>query len=578
MAILAQIDNLTKTFGDRTIVRNISFGINQGDKIGIIAKNGTGKSTLMRIIAGKDIADSGTITLRNDTTIAYLPQTPEFDNPDLTAAQLLDPHTNPIAGALRIDFNTPIRLLSGGQRKRIAIAQTLAQEPQLLLLDEPTNHLDIDAIEALEKYLQRANTTLLMVTHDRYFLDRVCSKIIEIDLNNIYAYDGNYDNYLRRRAERINALTTATERARNLLRREQQWMSRQPQARAGKAQYRIDQYYQLKQQASQNYTENTLNLTPQANTYIGKKIFEARHISKAFGERTILHDFNYDFARGEKIGIIGPNGAGKTTFVKMLLGLTPQDSGEWNIGETVRFGYYSQEGFNPDKDKRIIDVIRDIADNIKYPDRQISATQLLKQFLFDTPDQQKRVSTLSGGELARLHLATVLIGQPNFLILDEPTNDLDIVTLGILEEYLAGYSGCAIIISHDRYFLDNIIDHLFVLKGDGSLKDFPGTYTQYRESLANAKPAGDDQPKAVNVKPKTDRIRRTYKQRLEYEALTVEIEQLTAQRRHLEEIFAGTTPNDTGSDIPTLSQQYDQIVSQLDEKELRWLELSEIPE
>lgn len=578
MAILAQIDNLTKTYGDRTIVRNITFGINQGDKIGIIAKNGTGKSTLMRIIAGKDSADSGTITLRNDTSIAYLPQTPEFDNPDLTAAQLLDPHTNPIAGALRIDYNTPIRLLSGGQRKRIAIAQTLAHQPQLLLLDEPTNHLDIDAIEALEKYLQRANTTLLMVTHDRYFLDRVCSKIIEIDLNNIYTYDGNYDNYLRRRAERINALTTATERARNLLRREQQWMSRQPQARAGKAQYRIDQYYQLKQQASQNYTENTLNLTPQANTYIGKKIFEARHISKAFGERTILHDFNYDFARGEKIGIIGPNGAGKTTFVKMLLGLTPQDSGEWNVGETVRFGYYSQEGFNPDKNKRIIDVIRDIADNIKYPDRQISATQLLKQFLFDTPDQQKRVSTLSGGELARLHLATVLIGQPNFLILDEPTNDLDIVTLGILEEYLAGYSGCAIIISHDRYFLDNIIDHLFVLKGDGTLQDYPGTYTQYRESLANAKPAGDDQPKAVNVKPKTDRIRRTYKQRLEYETLTVEIEQLTAQRRHLEEIFAGTAPNDTDSDIPTLSQQYDRIVSQLDEKELRWLELSEIPE
>lgn len=578
MAILAQIYNLTKTYGDRTIVRNITFGINQGDKIGIIAKNGTGKSTLMRIIAGKDSADSGTITLRNDTTIAYLPQTPEFDNPDLTAAQLLDPHTNPIAGALRIDYNTPIRLLSGGQRKRIAIAQTLAHQPQLLLLDEPTNHLDIDAIEALEKYLQRANTTLLMVTHDRYFLDRVCSKIIEIDLNNIYTYDGNYDNYLRRRAERINALTTATERARNLLRREQQWMSRQPQARAGKAQYRIDQYYQLKQQASQNYTESTLNLTSQANTYIGKKIFEARHISKAFGERTILHDFNYDFARGEKIGIIGPNGAGKTTFVKMLLGLTPQDSGEWNVGETVRFGYYSQEGFNPDKNKRIIDVIRDIADNIKYPDRQISATQLLKQFLFDTPDQQKHVSTLSGGELARLHLATVLIGQPNFLILDEPTNDLDIVTLGILEEYLANYSGCAIIISHDRYFLDNIIDHLFVLKGDGTLQDYPGTYTQYRESLANVKPAGDDQPKAVNVKPKTDRIRRTYKQRLEYETLTVEIEQLTAQRRHLEEIFAGTAPNDTDFDIPTLSQQYDRIVSQLDEKELRWLELSEIPE
>lgn len=456
------------------------------------------------------------------------------------------------------------------------MARAIATEPQLLILDEPTNHLDITAIEWLEAYLAKARMTLLMVTHDRYFLDRVCSKIIEIDRTHIYTYDGNYDYFLRRRAERISAMSAELDRVNNLLRKEQDWMSRQPQARAGKARYRIEQFYDLKERSRINITERNVDLGNASKVYIGSKIFEARHISKAFGDHVIVRDFSYDFARGEKVGIIGANGIGKSTFVKMLLGLVPQDSGEWNIGETVRFGYYSQDGFVPTPGKRVIDVITDIADDIEYEGARLNASQLLKRFLFDVPAQQKYVETLSGGELCRLHLASVLMRQPNFLILDEPTNDLDIVTLGILEEYLTKFNGCAIIISHDRYFLDNIVDHIFVLEGDGIIRNFPGNYSDYRTWKAEqASQAPTQRVKTQNVKIKTpQRRRRSFKEQREFEALSAEIDALSAERASLEAAFAGNSTPD--ADIAAMSARYSQVKDLLDEKEMRWLELSEI--
>lgn len=587
MAILAQIDNITKSYGDRMLLDSISFGINEGDKIGLIAKNGTGKTTLLRIIAGKEEADSGTIVFRNDLRLAILEQNPVFADDSVTAAnaapelgnEASETHSRYIrllSGLGVNDTSVPLAKMSGGQRKRVAMARAIATEPQLLILDEPTNHLDITAVEWLEAYLAKARMTLLMVTHDRYFLDRVCSKIIEIDRTHIYTYDGNYDYFLRRRAERISAMSAELDRVNNLLRKEQDWMSRQPQARAGKARYRIEQFYDLKERSRINITERNVDLGNASKVYIGSKIFEARHISKAFGDHVIVRDFSYDFARGEKVGIIGANGIGKSTFVKMLLGLVPQDSGEWNIGETVRFGYYSQDGFVPTPGKRVIDVITDIADDIEYEGARLNASQLLKRFLFDVPAQQKYVETLSGGELCRLHLASVLMRQPNFLILDEPTNDLDIVTLGILEEYLTKFNGCTIIISHDRYFLDNIVDHIFVLEGDGIIRDFPGNYSDYRTWKAEqASQAPTQRVKTQNVKIKTpQRRRRSFKEQREFEALTAEINALSAERASLEAAFAGNSTPD--ADIAAMSARYSQVKDLLDEKEMRWLELSEI--
>ncbi len=522
MASYLQIEDLTKSYGDRMLFDGVTFGVEEGDKIGIVAKNGTGKSTLLSIIAGREDADSGRVVWRNGLRVGYLEQKPDFDgNPTVAEAALQS--DDPVAAivrdyegaiasgdAVRIealahemdaasawdyqdrlhrlltrlnlpDLTARVQTLSGGQRKRVALASVLMREPDLIILDEPTNHLDIEVIEWIENYLKRSRVTILMVTHDRYFLDRVCNRIIEIDNRQIYSYDGNYDYYLRRRAERIEAMTAELAKVRNTLRREQEWMSRQPQARAGKAKFRIDSFYELKdRQRNGIRPEKDVDLDVKAS-YIGSKIFEAEHISKSFGEKVILRDFSYTFARYEKVGLIGANGVGKSTFIKLLQGLLPVDSGQWNVGETVRFGYYSQDGINFNREKKVIDAITEIAEEVDTGDYKLSPMQFLNRFLFSPADQQKYIHTLSGGELCRLHLATVLMRQPNFLILDEPTNDLDIVTLGILEEYLTEFKGCLIVISHDRYFLDNIAEHLFVMEGNGVVKDFPGTYSEYAE-------------------------------------------------------------------------------------------------
>ena len=589
-----QIENLTKSFGDRLLFGDVTFGINEGDKIGIVAKNGTGKSTLLGIIAGDIAADSGNITARNGLRIGYLPQTPAFEagetalqrclrveNPDSHLESALDREN----AARRLlcqlgiaEADSVVDTMSGGQRKRVALACAILQKPDMMILDEPTHHLDVDVIEWLEGYLRRQRMTLLMVTHDRYFLDRVCSKIIEIDNCSTFVYEGNYDYYLRRRAERIEALSAERERARNTLRREQEWMSRQPQARAGKAKYRIDQYYDLRERARRPIGDSgNINLAANTASYIGSKIFEAVDVCKRYADKVILDHFSYTFARHEKIGIIGPNGVGKSTFVKMLQGLVAPDSGAWNVGETVRFGYYSQEGIAFDESKRVIDAVSELADDIVLDDgRHITPMQYLTRFLFSVPDQQKYIAKLSGGERCRLHLAVTLMRRPNFLILDEPTNDLDIITLGILEEYLASFGGCAIIISHDRYFLDNIADHLFVMEGNGVVRDFPGTYSEWRE-FKNAEAAA---AAAATAKPKTqernraERPRRlSFKERREMEQLSADIEALSAERAALEEIFNSGTQI---ADIADKAQRYEQVKEALDEKEMRWLELSEI--
>lgn len=585
MALISylQIENLTKSFGDRLLFGDVTFGINEGDKIGIIAKNGSGKTTMLRIIAGKESPDSGSIIARNGLRIVLLEQVPEFDHgcTPLTAAPELDSDSERHSLYVRLlsqlgvnDTSADIEHISGGQRKRVALARALASEPDLIILDEPTNHLDIDAIEWLEGYLKRSRVTLLMVTHDRYFLDRVCNRIIEIDRETIFTYDGNFDYYLRRRREHIEAMASELAKVKNTLRREQEWMSRQPQARAGKARYRINQFYDLKDRSRVNLGEKNVNLQQQNDTYIGNKIFHARNIKKRFGDKIILKDFSYDFARFEKVGIVGANGVGKSTFVKMLMGFEPQDSGDWNIGETVRFGHYSQEGIKFLPGKKVIDAVSDLAEDIEYNSGRLTPMQYLNHFLFDAKDQQKYIETLSGGELRRLNLAVVLMRQPNFLILDEPTNDLDIVTLGILEDYLVNYKGCAIIISHDRYFLDNIVDHLFVMEGDGEVRDFPGNYSDWRQYCSekvkisvsatptDAKPA---QRTTMERKP-----RLTFKERKEYEALTTEIDELSAEKNSLEESFSKGE-----GDIAALSLRYNEVKNRLDEAELRWLELSE---
>lgn len=546
MALISylQIENLTKSFGDRLLFGDVTFGINEGDKIGIIAKNGSGKTTMLRIIAGKESPDSGSIIARNGLRIVLLEQVPEFDHgcTPLTAAPELDSDSERHSLYVRLlsqlgvnDTSADIEHISGGQRKRVALARALASEPDLIILDEPTNHLDIDAIEWLEGYLKRSRVTMLMVTHDRYFLDRVCNRIIEIDRETIFTYDGNFDYYLRRRRERIEAMASELAKVKNTLRREQEWMSRQPQARAGKARYRINQFYDLKDRSRVNLGEKNVNLQQQNDTYIGNKIFHARNIKKRFGDKIILKDFSYDFARFEKVGIVGANGVGKSTFVKMLMGLEPQDSGDWNIGETVRFGHYSQEGIKFPPGKKVIDAVSDLAEYIEYNSGRLTPMQYLNHFLFDAKDQQKYIETLSGGELRRLNLAVVLMRQPNFLILDEPTNDLDIVTLGILEDYLVNYKGCAIIISHDRYFLDNIVDHLFVMEGDGEVRDFPGNYSDWRQYCSEkAKISVSATPTDAKPAQRTTMERKprlTFKERKEYEALTTEIDELSAEKK-----------------------------------------------
>ncbi len=598
---------------------DVTFGVNEGDKIGVIAKNGTGKSTMLRIIAGMEDADSGSVVFRNGLRVGFLEQLPPLD-PDLTVLEACmseDHHITSVisdyeralasgdsaalddairsmdsAGAwdyedrlrqlltqLKItDMTQRVSSLSGGQRKRVALARVILENPELLILDEPTNHLDIEIIEWLEGYLKRSKVALLMVTHDRYFLDRVCNKIIEIDRQQIYTYDGNFDYYLRRRRERIESMEAELAKVRNTLRREQEWMSRQPQARAGKAKYRIDSFYDLKERSRMQLGEKNVNLEVKSS-YIGSKIFEARGISKRFGEKVILDGFTYTFARYEKLGIIGHNGAGKSTFIKLLQGLLPSDSGEWNVGETVRFGYYSQDGLQLDQSKKVIDVITDIAEDVVLDgERHYSPMQFLQKFLFSPADQQKYVATLSGGERCRLHLAAVLMRSPNFLILDEPTNDLDIVTLGILEEYLSSFKGCVIVISHDRYFLDNIVDHLFVMEGDGVIKDFPGNYSDYRawrsEREAEQNKEMQQKPARSNQqRPRTEcPAKMTFKEKREFEQLTSEIEALNQEKAELDSLF---NSGDVIDDISVKSARYDEICGLIDEKEMRWLELSE---
>lgn len=590
-----QVEDLTKSYGDRMLFDSITFGVNEGDKIGVIAKNGTGKSTLLRLLSGHESPDSGSITFRNDLRVGFLDQSPVFE-PGTTLMHNLLPaihdtdheewgredRVRQMLSQLGIESaELKVDHLSGGQLKRAALARVLLGNPDLLILDEPTNHLDISTVEWLEGYLTRQRITLLMVTHDRYFLDRVCNKIIEIDMRQIFTYEGNYDYYLRRRAERIEALTGELAKVKNTLRKEQEWMRRQPQARAGKARYRINAFYDLKERASVRYDERNIDPNEVKSSYIGSKIFEAKNVCKRFGDKVILDGFTYTFARYEKVGIVGENGVGKSTFIKMLQGLVAQDSGEWNVGETVRFGYYSQDGLSLPEGKRVIDAITDITEDVVINGTtHYTPMQFLTRFLFSPADQQKYISTLSGGEMRRLHLAAVLITQPNFLILDEPTNDLDIMTLGILEEYLQNFKGCVIVISHDRFFLDSIVDHLFVMEGNGVIKDFPGNYTDYRNYLKEQKAAKAQEataktaPAAAKREPAVQRQRRlTFKERKELEALTEEIDRLTEEKSALEALF---NSGENIGDIAQKAARYSEIKDILDEKELRWLELSEI--
>ncbi|MCM1164107.1 MAG: ABC-F family ATP-binding cassette domain-containing protein [Muribaculaceae bacterium] len=591
MKPLLLVDNLTKSYGDRLLFADVTFGVNEGDKIGIIARNGTGKSTLLRLIAGVESPDSGTVTFRGGVRVGFLSQLSVLD-PSLSLMDNLLPvipetdhdewnredRVRQMLSQLGVnDLTQRVDTLSGGQLKRVDLARLLLSAPDLLILDEPTNHLDISTVEWLENYLTRQRVTLLMVTHDRYFLDRVCSRIIEIDQRQIFTYDGNFDYYMRRRTERLEAQEAELARVKNTLRREQEWMRRQPQARAGKAKYRIDAFYELKKRASVSYDDRSIDPTDVRSSYIGSKIFEAEGICKRFGDKVILDNFTYTFARREKVGIVGENGVGKSTFIKMLQGLVPQDSGEWNVGETVRFGYYSQEGINLPEGKKVIDAITDITDDIVLDGTsRYTPMQFLNRFLFSPADQQKYISTLSGGERRRLNLAAVLVRQPNFLILDEPTNDLDIPTLAILEEYLCEFKGCVIVISHDRHFLDSVVDHLFVMEGGGVIRDFPGSYSDYREWLkarraaeaAEAAPRKEPQARRTQERP----ARLSFKERKELEALTVDIDNLTVEKGALEEQF------NTGSvegDYAEAARRYEEIKTLLDEKELRWLELSE---
>ena len=582
------IENLSKSYGDRLLFADIAFGVDEGEKIGIVARNGTGKSTLLRILAGEESPDDGKVVYRRDLRVGYLPQEPVFA-PGITvgeaAVENLDQDNHPTdADAMQRlltslglpDPSMRVDKLSGGQRKKLAIARAVIGDPELLILDEPTNHLDISTIEWLEGYLKRSRVAILMVTHDRYFLDRVCNKIIELDNRQAYVVEGNYAMYLRRRAERIEAMTAELAKVKNTLRREQEWMNRQPQARAGKAKFRIDSFHELKARSRVDLRERNIVLDA-SSSRIGSKIFEAEGVCKRFGDKVILDEFTYTFARGEKIGLVGENGVGKSTFIKMLQGIEPFDSGRWDIGETVRFGYYSQDGISFDENKKVIDAVTEIADDIELGEgRSIAPMQYLQRFLFSVPDQQKYIHTLSGGERCRLHLATVLMRQPNFLILDEPTNDLDIITLGILEEYLAEFKGCVLVVSHDRYFLDNIADHIFVMEGGGVVKDFPGNYSEYRAFVAQQAREKEAPKKAEAAKPRRQERpeRMTFKERREFEALGNEIAALEEEKEALEAFF-NSGESAAPEEFEAKSRRYNEVKGLIDEKELRWLELSE---
>ena len=582
------IENLSKSYGDRLLFADIAFGVDEGEKIGIVARNGTGKSTLLRILAGEESPDDGKVVYRRDLRVGYLPQEPVFA-PGITvgeaAVENLDQDNHPTdADAMQRlltslglpDPSMRVDKLSGGQRKKLAIARAIIGDPELLILDEPTNHLDISTIEWLEGYLKRSRVAILMVTHDRYFLDRVCNKIIELDNRQAYVVEGNYAMYLRRRAERIEAMTAELAKVKNTLRREQEWMNRQPQARAGKAKFRIDSFHELKARSHVDLRERNIVLDA-SSSRIGSKIFEAEGVCKRFGDKVILDDFTYTFARCEKIGLVGENGVGKSTFIKMLQGIEPFDSGRWDIGETVRFGYYSQDGISFDENKKVIDAVTEIADDIELGEgRSIAPMQYLQRFLFSVPDQQKYIHTLSGGERCRLHLATVLMRQPHFLILDEPTNDLDIITLGILEEYLAEFKGCVLVVSHDRYFLDNIADHIFVMEGGGVVKDFPGNYSEYRAFVAQQAREKEAPKKAEAAKPRRQERpeRMTFKERREFEALGNEIAALEEEKEALEAFF-NSGESAAPEEFEAKSRRYNEVKELIDEKELRWLELSE---
>ena len=621
-----QIDKLTKSFGDLVLFEDITFGIAQGQKVGLIAKNGTGKTTLLNIIAGKEDYDSGAVVFRNDLRVGYLEQMPHypdgltvlqacFYSPNETVRLIAEyeqamasgdhsnledillrmdnlkawdyeQRTKQILGQLKIhNFDQKVETLSGGQLKRVALANVLITDPELIILDEPTNHLDLEMTEWLEGYLSRANISILMVTHDRYFLDRVCSEIIEIDRKQIYQYKGNYSYYLEKRQERMDALNAEVDRASNLLRKELDWMRRQPQARGTKAKYRIDAFYELEKKAKQQHEAGNVNLDVKAS-YIGSKIFEAEHVSKRFGDLKIVEDFNYIFARYEKMGIVGNNGTGKSTFIKMLMGEVEPDSGRFDVGETVRFGYYSQDGLQFDEQMKVIDVVQNIAEYVDLGDgKKMGVSQFLNYFLFSPEKQHNYVFKLSGGEKRRLYLCTVLMRSPNFLVLDEPTNDLDIVTLNVLEEYLRNFKGCAIVVSHDRYFMDKVVDHLLVFRGNADIKDFPGNYTQYREwkEVQDQLEKEAEAARRAEIAPTMEKTSRpekeqkkklTFKERKEFEALEVEIPLLEAEKAELETAMSsGTLSND---ELLAKSERIATVIEEIDEKTMRWLELSEL--
>ena len=581
------VQHLSKSFGSLILFDDISFSVAEGQHVGLIAKNGTGKSTLLSILTGHEGYDAGDIIYRRDIRVGMLEQSPQFDPDESVLDACFNHQGDPekvlkakqILTKLKIrDLTQPMGQLSGGQQKRVALANVLITEPDFLILDEPTNHLDLAMIEWLEGFLQRGNKTLLMVTHDRFFLDRVCSVILELDDRTIYTYRGNYSYYLEKRQERIDNKRAEIARANNLYRTELEWMRRMPQARGHKAKYREDAFFELERVAKQRIEERQVRLKSR-NVYIGSKIFECQYVSKAFDDHVLLRDFYYNFSRFEKMGIVGNNGTGKSTFIKMLLGLVPVDSGKFDIGDTVSFGYFSQEGLQFDEQMKVIDVVKDIAEYIDMGGgRHFTATQLLQYFLFTPEQQHNYVYKLSGGERRKLYLCTVLMSNPNFLVLDEPTNDLDIITLQILEEYLQDFPGCVIVVSHDRYFMDKIVDHLLVFEGDGVIRDFPGNYTQYREWQA-LQPKTTT-PQTPNVAPaKKDyrhdtRRRMSFKEKMEFERLTKEIEQLEAEQKQLEEALCGGTTS--VDEITAMSKRLPVLKDELDEKSLRWLELSEI--
>ncbi len=620
MVSYLQVENLTKSFGDLVLFDNISFGISEGQRIGLIAQNGRGKTTLLNILAGKEGYDNGTISFRRDLKVGYLEQDPRYPE-NLTVLEACFYHGNEVVQLIkdyekcleteghpgldkllaRMDllhaweyeqkakqilsqlkirnFDQPIKQLSGGQLKRVALANALITEPDLLILDEPTNHLDLDMTEWLEEYLQRTNLSLLMVTHDRYFLDRVCSEIIEIDNRTIYSYKGNYSYYLEKREERILAKSAEIERANNLYRTELEWMRRMPQARGHKARYREEAFYDLEKVAKQRMNNSNVKLEIKSS-YIGSKIFEADHLYKSYGDLRILKDFSYIFARYEKMGIVGNNGTGKSTFLKILMGEVMPDSGTLDIGETVRFGYYSQDGLQFDEQMKVIDVVQDIAEVIELGNgKKLTASQFLQHFLFTPETQHSYVHKLSGGEKRRLYLCTVLMRNPNFLILDEPTNDLDIITLNVLEDYLKNFGGCVIVVSHDRYFMDKVVDHLMVFNGDGDIRDFPGNYTHYREwkeakEQKEKEEVKQIEEKVTRVRSTSDKRKMTFKEKREYEQLESEIADLEDEKTQIEaQLCSGEL---SVEQLTEKSKRLPEVNELIDEKTMRWLELSEI--